>query len=317
MRQVLFFDGEQLQLIDQLIPEIAPDEVLIQPILLGICSTDLELTRGYKDFRGILGHEFVGRVVAGDENWLGKRVVGEINIGCGNCDMCRHHIPSHCRHRQVLGIAGNYDGAFATQFRLPVSNLYEVSANVTDEQAVFAEPLAAACQILDQIHIPASAQVIVVGVGKLGILVAQVLKTTGAHITGVVRHQKQIDLLKQWNIEALTSIEIPLQQADIVVDCTGNSVGFAIALDLVRPRGTIVLKSTYAGLPQADLTRVAVNEIQVVGSRCGPFPAALRLLAEQRIHIEPLIEAEFELSEAPRAFAHAAESGVLKVLLKP
>jgi threonine dehydrogenase-like Zn-dependent dehydrogenase len=284
--------------------------------MMGICSTDLELMRGYRDFRGILGHEFVGEVVTGPDEWLQKRVVGEINVVCHTCDLCRRGLHSHCRNRQVLGISGDYDGAFADVFRLPIENLHIVPDDLSNEVAVFAEPVAAACEILQQVHIQPHDRVVIIGVGKLGMLVAQVLKLTGAHITGLIRHDFQRTMLGKWGIAAQTADDLPAAQADVVVDCTGNPQGFSTALDLIRPRGTLVLKSTYEGLPEADLTRIAVDEIQVVGSRCGPFDVALRLIAEGRVDVQPMIESSYKLDQYEYAFEHAAHPGVLKVLFE-
>lgn len=282
----------------------------------GICNTDLELTAGYKGFAGILGHEFVGDVVAGPDDWLGQRVVGEINIACGTCDMCQRNMPTHCRERAILGMQ-DYDGVFADHFRLPVRNLWRVPEKLPDERAVFTEPLAAASQVLECAHVPPSARVIVLGAGKLGLLVAQVLKQTGAHLSVVVRHARQAALLASWGIEAVERPTLPEGKADIVVDCTGQASGFDDALQLVRPRGTIVLKSTYAANPQANLTRIAVEELRVVGSRCGSFEPALRLLRDRLVDVASLIEARYTLGEARQAILHASQPGALKILLTP
>jgi threonine dehydrogenase-like Zn-dependent dehydrogenase len=313
--QAVTFDGA-LRVVERPYPQPENGEVLIRLRLAGICNTDLELTRGYKDFAGTLGHEFVGQVVVGPDEWIGRRVVGEINIACGACDMCRQQIPSHCRQRRTLGLI-NYDGAFADVFRLPIRNLHPVPDTIPDEVAVFTEPLAAACQIAETVHIQPSDRVILIGAGKLGLLSAQVLRLTGCDLAVIVRHQAQADRLAAWGIRAVERGDVPNGQADIVVDCTGNAGGFADALTLVRPRGTMVLKSTYTGMPQADLTQVAVNEIRVIGSRCGPFDAALRLLEQQLVEVYSLIEARYPLHEAARAFEHAAQPGSLKVLLEP
>lgn len=313
--QAVYFDGA-LQVLELEQPEPADDEVLIRPRLGGICNTDVELTQGYKDFSGVLGHEFVGEVVQGPTDWLGQRVVGEINVSCGQCDMCTRGIPSQCRARRVLGIL-DYDGAFAQLFRLPVRNLWRVPVQVDDEVAVFAEPLAAASQVLEATHIQPIDRVVVVGAGKLGLLVAQVLRLTGCDLAVIVRRERQAALLAGLGIRAVHRDKVGDHMADVVVDCTGNASGFAEALSLVRPRGTIVMKSTYASLPQADLTQVVVNEIRMVGSRCGPFGAALRLMARELVEVRALIETRFELAQAAQAFKLAAQPGVLKVLLHP
>lgn len=295
-------------------PEPIPsgDEALLKIRRAGICNTDLELAAGYMNFSGILGHEFVGEVLEGE--LAGQRVVGEINAADGTCDFCQRGIPSQCRNRTTVGIAG-HDGAFAEHLVLTQRNLYVVPDEVSDDAAVFVEPLAAALQVTEAVHISPRDHVIVIGAGKLGMLVAQVLKLTGADLSVIARREKQAVLLDQWGINAVEVSELPPQRAQIVVECTGNEEGFAEALKLVEPRGTIVLKSTYAGTPTADLNRIAVDEIRVVGSRCGPFDAALRLLKHGLIDVESLIEARYNLSDGLKAFEHAAQRGALKVLL--
>jgi alcohol dehydrogenase len=314
VRAVVF--DETLNVVERPRPEPAADEVLIQLRLAGICNTDLELMRGYKGFSGTLGHEFVGDVVEGPPEWVGQRVVGEINVACGACDMCRRGAPTQCRQRRTLGIS-DYDGAWADVFRLPARNLYVVPEQVPDEAAVFTEPVAAACQVLESAHIRPSDRVVLLGAGKLGLLVAQVIRLTEADLSVVVRRDRQVDLLNSWGIRAVYRSELPAGEADIVIDCTGTNSGFADALDLVRPRGTIVLKSTYEGLSQADLTRVVVNELRIIGSRCGPFAPALKLLADRLIEVESLIEARYSLGDAQTAVDHAARPGTFKVLLCP
>jgi threonine dehydrogenase-like Zn-dependent dehydrogenase len=292
-------------------------EALIHVRLAGICHTDLELTRGYMGFRGILGHEFVGEIVQGNADWpVGTRVVGEINVACGCCAYCGAAIPSQCRNRSTLGIA-NYDGAFADLIRLPFANLYRVPDSITDEQAVFTEPLAAALQVPALTLVRPSDRVVLIGAGKLGLLIAQVLQRLGCDLTVIVRRERPKQLLRQWGIATLNldAADSLRQSAHIVVDSTGNAEGFEAALNIVRPRGTIVLKSTYAELPRVNLSKVVVDEIKVVGSRCGPFDAALRML-EQHIDVTSLIEQVYPLDDALPAFDHAAQAGVLKVLLK-
>lgn len=305
-----------LRVVERAAPQAEPGEALIRLRLAGICNTDLELMRGYKGFSGTLGHEFVGEVIDGPDAWLGKRVVGEINISCGECDLCRRGMRTHCRNRATLGLM-NYDGAFADVFRLPVDNLWAVPDGVSDEQAVFAEPLAAACEVLEAGVIAPETRVIVLGAGKLGLLVAQVVRLTGADLTVVARRDRPRSLLAQWGIPSATAPDLDPGMADVVIDCTGSAEGFATALDLVRPRGAIILKSTYAGLPEADLTRVAVDELRVIGSRCGPFGAALRLLSDGLVDPRPMIEARYPLADAEQALARAAQPGTLKVLLIP
>jgi threonine dehydrogenase-like Zn-dependent dehydrogenase len=307
----------ELQLVhDYVQPSPGPGEVRIRTRLAAICNTDLEIARGYAGFRGVPGHEFVGIVdCAEDRALVGKRVVGEINIACGECEMCRLGHTTHCRRRRTLGIHGR-DGALAEYLVLPERNLHLVPAALADEAAVFVEPLAAACQILDQIHLHPTDRVIVLGDGKLGLLVAQVLALTGCDLTVVGRHEDKLAILAAQAISTRIGSEGLEGQADIVVECTGRVEGFATARDLVRPRGTMVLKSTYYGLVEADLSSLVVDEIQVVGSRCGPFPAALRLLADKRVDVTPLIEAEYPIDQGLTAFEHAARRGSLKVLVR-
>ncbi len=314
MRALAVYDGRLRLVEDAPRPASGPDEALIRTRLAGICNTDLELVRGYYGYQGILGHEFVGEVVEGPAEWVGRRVVGEINVACGSCDYCRAGIPTHCRDRAVLGIV-NHAGAFADYVTLPLRNLHVVPDSIPDAQAVFTEPLAAALQVLESAHIRPSARVVLLGAGKLGMLVAQVLRLTGVDLAVVIRHQKQARLLASWGIRAVRLDELPAAQADVVVDCTGRAEGFADALRLLRPRGLLVLKSTYHDLPAADLTRIAVEEFTVVGSRCGPFGAALRLLEQGLVDVEALIEHRFSLAEGVSAFAAAGEPGALKVLL--
>ncbi|PJF36945.1 MAG: alcohol dehydrogenase [Candidatus Thermofonsia Clade 1 bacterium] len=304
-------------------PEPRAGEALIKLRMAGICHTDLELTRGYMGFTGVLGHEFVGETLADYGSFAaGTRVVGEINVACGICDLCLANMPSQCRNRVTLGI-DRYDGVFAERFRLPVRNLYAVPESIDDEAAVFVEPLAAALQIPELVPITPSQRVILIGAGKLGLLAAQVLRNLGCELVVVARRQRPIQLLEKWHIAYVDARRadwldrIGRKSAHVVVDCTGNAEGFAQALEIVRPRGTIVLKSTYSGLPHADLTRVVVDEIKVIGSRCGPFGAAIRLLGSQQIDVASMIEAIYPLEDSLAAFEHASSSGVLKVLLRP
>ncbi len=295
-------------------PVIKAGQALIRIRRVGICNTDLELIKGYMNFRGILGHEFVGEVIDGPSEWKGKRVVGEINVTCGHCDMCRRGYHTQCRNRVTVGI-DRHDGAMSDLMALAVANLHAVPDTVSDDHAVFVEPLAAALQILECEPISPNAEVVLVGAGKLGLLCAQVLRLTGIRVRAVVRRPQVAELLLKWGIEPVQTDDLPRRHADVVIDCTGTREGFDTALGLVRPRGTIHLKSTYTGLPQADLTRVVVDEIRVVGSRCGPFPAALRLLELGLVDVESMIAARYLLDNAQNALEHAAEPGTLKVLL--
>lgn len=310
----LHFDGALQLVADTTVPKATDDSAVLHIKCAGICNTDLEILKGYMGFTGTLGHEFVGEVVEGDDDLIGKRMVGEINVACGHCELCQKGVPSQCLYRTTVGI-DRHPGAFAEYLRLPVANLHHVPDNVSDEQAVFVEPLAAALQITEAIHIAPRHHIGVIGVGKLGALACQVLKLTGANVTGIVRRDKQAELLHQWDIPSASLDDLEPNTFDVIVDCTGNQSGFEAALDLVKPRGTVVLKSTYAELPQANLTRVVVDEINVVGSRCGPFNAAIRLLERGLIDVESLIEARYPLDEYEAAFEHAGRRGALKVLL--
>ncbi|MBZ0284234.1 MAG: alcohol dehydrogenase catalytic domain-containing protein [Anaerolineae bacterium] len=310
----LIFDG-QLRLDTSLpIPQYQGDGALLKIRQAGICNTDLELVAGMYNFSGILGHEFVAEVVEGSPTLMGKRVVGEISVVCGQCDFCQRSIPSQCRNRMTVGIR-RYPGAFADYLVLPQRNLHIVPDMVSDDQAVFVEPLAAALQVTEGVHISPRDRVIVIGLGKLGMLIAQVLKLTGADVIAVVRREQQARLLQNWGIQTAALEDLEPQRAQVVVEVTGNEDGFAAALNLVESRGTIVLKSTYNGLPQADLTQIAVREIRIVGSRCGPFDAALRLLERGLVDTQPLIEARYPFDEALLAMEHAQIKGALKVLL--
>jgi threonine dehydrogenase-like Zn-dependent dehydrogenase len=316
MKAVLY-DG-QLRLADDYVePNAREGEARVRTMLAGICNTDLELVRGYSSFRGVLGHEFVGAVdQADDEALIGRRVVGEINAPCGSCAICQSRLPAHCPDGTALGIRGR-DGALAEYFLLPQKNLHLVPDDMPDEVAVFTEPLAAACEVLDQVHVRPSDQVLVLGDGKLGLLVGQVLALTGCELTVVGRHQKKLAVLASRGIQTQLQDEARFACADIVVECTGQPAGFDAAQRLVRPRGTVVLKSTYHGRTQADLSSIVVDEVTVVGSRCGPFPAALRLLKMDLVDVAPLVTAEYGLGDALEALEHAGRRDALKVLVRP
>jgi len=297
-------------------PEPTSGEALVRVTLAGICNTDLELIKGYMGFRGVLGHEFVGTVEASpDPVLLGQRVVGEINAYCGECPTCLAGRPSHCPHRTTLGISGR-DGAFADFLTLPAHLLHVVPETVSDRSAVFTEPLAAALQIPEQVALRPTDRVVVLGDGKLGLLVAQVLALTGCHLVAVGRHDSKLDILRRRGIAVrLAGETLSAGEADIVVECTGSSGGFAAARRLLRPRGTLVLKSTYHGQTSVDLSSLVVDEIAVVGSRCGPFAPALRLLAAGLVDVESFVDAVYPLDEGLAAFERATTRGTLKVLL--
>lgn len=326
-------------------PERGPGEVLIRVTLAGICQTDMELVRGYMNFRGVLGHEFVGVVEEAEGGAFapGDRVVGGINIQCGRCDMCRRDLGRHCRRVRVLGIS-DWDGAFADWMVLPEANLERVPDGVTDRQAVFVEPLAAAVEILEQVHVKPDDTVAVVGDGRLGLLCAQVLARTGCRVHLIGRHRDKMAIVAdRSNIEASLAddvMEAPQSPGvsgagetapgvgapgaspdwagrfDVVVEVTGRSGGLALAQQLVRPRGTLVLKTTIHDKVPLNVADIVVREIAVVGSRCGPFAPALRLLEEGAIITEPFIHAEYDLGDGVAAMEHARRPGTLKVLIR-
>lgn len=314
--RALDFDGTLKYRPDAPEPTPPPGEALIRTRLAGICNTDLEIVRGYLGFRGILGHEFVGVVARADDapDLVGQRVVGEINAYCGACPTCRRGDRTHCPNRTSLGI-DRRDGTMADYFTLPIGLLYPVPPAVPDEWAVFTEPLAAACQITEQVAIRPSDRVVVLGDGKLGLLVAQVLQLTGCNLLVVGRHDEKLAILERRGIRVQRAEEEIRSEADVVIEATGSPTGFAIALALVRPRGTLVLKSTFHGDVRLDLSAVVVDEVTIVGSRCGPFSPALRLLEQALVDVEPLIHDTVPLEEGLAAFERAAAPGVLKVLL--
>jgi threonine dehydrogenase-like Zn-dependent dehydrogenase len=316
MRAVAF-DGELQLSTTWPIPEPPPGEVRLRTLLVGICNTDLEIVRGYAGFRGVLGHEFVAVVEeAEDPALVGRRVVGEINIACGTCATCQAGRPAHCPRRTALGIRGR-DGALADYFCLPARNLHPVPDQIPDEVAVLTEPLAAACRIPEQVHVRPGQRAIVLGDGKLGLLVAQVLALTGCQLVAVGRHEEKLSILSERGIPTRLEHEGVEPGADLVIECTGQAGGFQAARRLVRPEGTLVLKSTYHGPIEADLSAVVVDEVHIVGSRCGPFPVALRLLAQGLVDVAPLVEAVYPLDDALAAMVHAGRRGALKVLVRP
>jgi threonine dehydrogenase-like Zn-dependent dehydrogenase len=293
-------------------------EALVRITLSGICNTDLEISRGYAGFQGTLGHEFVGVVESAAGIPTGQRVVGEINAGCGSCDLCLSGDSRHCADRTVLGIVGR-DGAHAEFLRLPERNLLPVPAEVSDERAVFTEPLAAACGILERASIASGTKVAVTGDGKLGLLCAQVVALTGAQVLLVGRHQEKLAIASRRGVETALVAEVAKRKRefDVVVEASGSAAGFAPALDLLHPRGTLVLKSTFHGAAEIDAARMVVDEISVIGSRCGRFAPALDLLQRNAVDVESLISEEYPLADGVRAMKRAAEPGVMKVLLRP
>ncbi len=298
------------------VPQPPPGEALIRVLLAGICATDLELVRGYYPFDGIPGHEFVGVVERAPDapQWEGRRVVGEINAACGTCRQCREGRPTHCERRTVLGIKGR-NGAFAEYLTLPIDNLLPVPDSLPDEKAIFTEPLAAALEIQRQAHIRPTDRVLVVGAGRLGQLIAWTLALTGCDLRVVARHAGQRRLLAKRGIRSIGEEEVPHWEMDVVVEATGSPGGFALAKRAVHPRGVIVLKSTYAGDLTLNMSEIVVDEVTLLGSRCGPFAPALEHLRRGLIDPTDLIAARYPLEKGPEAFQKAAQPGVFKVLI--
>jgi len=339
MMNALRYENQKLSLVDVPQPHV-DGEALVRVTLSGICNTDLEIARGYAGFQGTIGHEFVGVIeslpdvsearasaragsVAGPSLTVGlltpgQRVVGEINAGCGRCDLCLAGDPRHCSRRTVLGIVGR-DGAHAEFLKLPAANLLAVPDEISDQRAVFTEPLAAACGILERTDVTEDTRVAVIGDGKLGLLCAQVLKTTGAPVTIVGKHQSKLAIAKRRGIETVTVAEAQSRsrEFDLAVEASGSPTGLRLALELLRPRGVLVLKSTFHGAAEFETAPIVVDEISVIGSRCGRFAPALELLKTGAVEVESLLSEEFPLVEGLRAMALAAEAGVLKVLLRP
>lgn len=305
------------------VPRIAPGFARIRLIAAGICSTDLELQRGYYGFHGTPGHEFVGEVSevrsedSDDSSWIGQRVAGEINLACGICEWCRRGLGRHCPTRKVLGIVG-HAGAFQEFLTLPIRNLRRVARSIPDEHAVFIEPIAAACEILDQVAMAKGTRVAVLGDGKLGLLIAQVLHASRAEVHLLGRHRHKLKIAERAGIATeMMRKKLPQREYPMVVDATGSAEGLSAAITMCQPRGTVVMKSTVHGLVGIDAAPVIVNEITLVGSRCGRFEPAIKLLASGKVRVGDLIAEEFSLDRAPEAFARAGMKGILKVLLRP
>lgn len=291
-------------------PHVPDGESLVRVLRAGICNTDLEIIKGYMGFRGVLGHEFVGVVEQGEMQ--GARVVGEINAYCGRCATCLRGDVTHCPNRTTLGIV-NRDGALAEYLTLPARNLQRVPDLVSDAQAVFTEPLAAACEITERVHIKPTDRVCVIGDGKLGLLCAQVLQLTGCDLLMVGRHAEKLAILKRRGLATTTDPDSLHSQFDVAVDCAGQASGFDLARKLLRPRGTLVLKSTFHGTQETAFAPIVIDEISIVGSRCGPFAPALRLLEKKLVDVDSLISAEIPITRGVEAFECAAARGVIKV----
>ena len=312
------FDGELKIVTNRPVPEPAENEALIRIRLAGICNTDLEIMKGYMGFKGVLGHEFVGVVEAvnGDaQHLMGKRVVGDINCACGVCEYCRKGLKRHCPERVTLGIKGK-DGALAEYIAMPVDNLFEVPRAVKDEEAVFTEPLAAAFEIMEQIHIRPTDNVLVMGDGKLGLLTALVLNLTQARVLLSGKHEPKLKIARDQGVATTEMKDLARQKIyDIVVEATGSADGFDLALNYVKPMGTIVLKTTAAEARTINLAPLVIDEVRLVGSRCGPFEPALSALSDKRIRVGPLISGVYDFSRIGEAFERAKETTSLKVLV--
>jgi alcohol dehydrogenase len=316
--RAVYLESGRVEVRDFPVPARQPGYALIRLLTGGICNTDLELQRGYYGFSGIPGHEFVGEVAACDApELLGKRVVGEINLGCrkAECTWCSVRTEHHCPDRTVLGIV-KHPGAFQEFFTLPESNLHVVPDSIPTEIAVFTEPLAAACRILEQVRIERGEKVAVLGDGKLGLLIAQALQVHGAHVHQYGRHAEKLAIAERVGVKVRDSREVPRAAYRWVVDATGSPEGLKTVIAMTEPEGVVILKSTVHGEVPLDMAPVIVDEITLVGSRCGPFPRALELLEQGKIDVRSMISGEMPLEKAPEAFARAAQKGVMKVLLK-
>ena len=325
--QALIYDGQKVQAVNHLDePQPGKGEVVIQSHRMGVCATDLEICRGYMGFTGVLGHEFVGTVEQANgskesRQWVGKRVVGSINCVCGQCDLCRTGLGEHCRNRTVLGIVDR-NGCFAERFVLPANNLIEVPDSIDDDHAVFTEPLAAALQIVRQLTIEGRPYITVLGDGRLGLLCTQVLAQQNATVRCVGKHLSKLALCEKWGVKHRRLEDVGMRaDQDIVVDCTGSPDGLVTAMNMVRPRGKIVLKTTVAAGPLGnrgvDLSPLVVNEIELIGSRCGPFPEALMALDTGSVDVLSLISRRVKLADGVEALQFASSPDVIKILLEP
>jgi threonine dehydrogenase-like Zn-dependent dehydrogenase len=315
--RALEWDGEVARVRERAAPAIAPDRAIVRMVRAGICNTDLEIARGYMSFRGVLGHELAGVVVEGPDAWLGKRVTAEINFACDKCQSCRTGMPRHCSNRTVMGILGA-DGAIAERVSVPIANLHEVPTGVSDAHAAFVEPLAAAFEIMDQVSVISGTRCAVLGDGKLGLLVAQVLKRAGGKVLAIGKHEEKLAILRARGIDVDTfdAFKARRDLFDVVVEATGSAAGLASAIAATRPRGTLVLKSTVADKIPLDVAPIVINEITLVGSRCGRFAPAIQALAEGSVDVGSLVSAHVPLSKADEALRLAASHGVLKVLVE-
>lgn len=318
MKAVVFNDN--LKLVNDYEKPIAKQgEALVKVLMAGICNTDFEITKGYMGYNGILGHEFVGvveEVNSEDKTLLGKRVVGEINCGCGVCDYCKQGLERHCFNRQTLGI-WKKDGCMAEYVTMPIKNLLEVPQNVTNEEAVMVEPLAAALEILEQLHIRPDSKVLVLGDGKLGLTIALALSGAGLDVTQVGKHSNKLEITKKQGVKTVLLNDLEITKTwDVVVEATGSINGFETALSLTKPRGVLVLKSTVASGKEFNFAPIVIDEITILGSRCGQFAPALRLLEQKRIDFKPLISDVYSIDNAVEAFEKNKEKSSIKVLIE-
>ena len=318
MKAVVFSDN--LKLVNDYEKPIAKQgEALVRVLMAGICNTDFEITKGYMGYNGVLGHEFVGvveEVNSEDKTLLGKRVVGEINCGCGECDYCKQGLERHCFNRQTLGI-WKKDGCMAQYVTMPIKNLLEVPENVTNEEAVMVEPLAAALEILEQLHIRPDSKVLVLGDGKLGLTIALALSGAGLDVTQVGKHSNKLEITKKQGVKTILLNDLEITKTwDVVVEATGSINGFETALSLTKPRGVLVLKSTVASGKEFNFAPIVIDEITILGSRCGQFAPALRLLEQKRIDFKPLISDVYSVDKAIEAFEKNKEKSSIKVLIE-
>ena len=320
--KALVYDEELKLVEDYKKPDLKENEVLIKTLMAGICNTDYEITKGYMGYIGVLGHEFVGVVVAaGDKapkDLIGKRVVGEINCACGDCSWCHRGLERHCPNRSTLGIYKK-DGCFSEYFTLPYKNVFEISDNIDDITATFTEPLAAAYEILEQVHIKPDYKVAILGDGKLGLCISLVFRALNIDFIHIGKHENKLKISKDLGAKTMLLSEITEKDRksfDVVVEATGSTGGFETSASLVKPRGTLVLKSTITAKEGLNLASIVVDEITVVGSRCGQFAPILRLLEDKKINVKPLVEKVYDVEDFVEAFEDNSKKGTLKVLVK-
>lgn len=316
--KALHFDGKKLGLTDKPEPVPGPDDALIKILYSGICNTDLEILKGYMNYQGIIGHEFVGIVERSSKpEWLNKYVVGEINVACGKCDFCHQGLGRHCPNRSVVGIQEK-QGVMADYISLPHQNLHLVPSGLNPRAAVFTEPLAAACEIFEQIQLLPEYQVLVIGDGKLAQLIARVVALYTDNLKVLGKHPSKLSLLRKLGIKTVNLNQYQPEQGhyQVVIEATGSWDGWDTAVRVVRPRGFLILKSTYAGNHQFNPAAIVINEINVVGSRCGPFPVALKLLSKGQVNPLDLITETYAFAEWEKAFKKAADRKSLKIILE-